>query len=65
MTDIRIVRLPSVVERTGLSARTIRRLVETGSFPAPVKLSRQAIGWSSEALDAWIRGRIENVNHRG
>jgi prophage regulatory protein len=57
MSDIRIVRMRAVQERTGLNARTIRRLVQRGDFPAPMKLSTRAVGWTSDQLDAWIKAR--------
>lgn len=47
----------AVQERTGLNARTIRRLVQRGDFPPPMKLSTRAVGWTSDQLDAWIKAR--------
>ena len=51
----RYVRWDEVLNRTGLSRRTIFRRMAAGSFPASVKLSEQVIGWPSEAIDDWMR----------
>lgn len=51
----RYVRWGEVLERTGLSRRTIFRRMAAGSFPAAVKLSDQVIGWPAEAIDEWMR----------
>ena len=42
----RILRIPEVVEITGLSRTTIWRRVKSGDFPAPVRLGepRDALG---------------------
>ena len=47
----RIVRLPEVLARTGLSRNTIYVRLAEGSFPKPV-------GWIEEELDEWIRQQI-------
>jgi len=54
-----ILRLPTVKERTGLSRSSIYAFVARGTFPAPVSLGARAVGWNSEAVDAWITGRVE------
>jgi prophage regulatory protein len=52
-----ILRLPTVKERTGLSRSSIYAFVARGTFPAPVSLGARAVGWNSEAVDAWEEGR--------
>lgn len=59
MNNVAIVRKPQVRVLTGLGDSTIRRLVKTGEFPAPVQLSPRAVGWRIEAVMAWIEGRKE------
>ncbi len=54
----RIVRLPDVQARTGLSPSTIYVRVTDGSFPMPVQLGAGAVGWIEEEADAWIREQI-------
>ena len=54
----RIVRLPDVQARTGLSRSTIYVRVAAGSFPKPVHLGARAVGWIESEVDAWIRQQI-------
>jgi len=53
----RILRKPAVVERVGLSGTTIWRLVRANNFPAPLKLSANAIGWIEADVEEWIAQR--------
>ncbi len=55
---LKLERLPSVIERIGLSRTTIWRQVKEGTFPAPVKLGPQAVAWPSAAIDEWIERKI-------
>lgn len=52
-----ILRLPEVSQATGLSRSTIYRLVQTGNFPPPLKLTTRAVGWYSTDIDTWIAAR--------
>jgi prophage regulatory protein len=49
------VRWDEVLERTGLSRRTIFRRMADGSFPASVNLSGHVRGWPAEAVEEWMR----------
>jgi len=53
-TPIRLLRLPEVIRRTGLSRTHLWRLAQRGDFPSPTHLGRSAF-WSSEAIDEWVR----------
>ena len=55
----RIVRLPEVMARTGLSRSTIYVRLGKGSFPKSVPLGARAVGWIEEEVDEWIRRQIE------
>ena len=55
---MRIVRLPGVQARTGLSRSTIRRRLADGSFPKPVPLGARAVGWIESEVDQWLREQI-------
>ena len=55
-----IMRLPAVVQETGLSKATIWRRVRTGDFPLPVRLGgpqSRAVGWRSEEVEEWVESR--------
>lgn len=55
----KILRLPNVKSRTGLSRSTIYLRVSEGSFPAPVSLGGRAVGWIESEVDEWLNQCIE------
>ncbi len=55
---VRILRLPEVQRRTGLSRSTIYVRLDQGRFPRPVSLGARAVGWIESEVDEWIRERI-------
>lgn len=50
----RIIRLKTVLDRTGLSRSTIYRKIAEGTFPSQVKISIHGAGWHESAIDRWI-----------
>lgn len=60
MTD-KMLRPSEVMERTGLSRTTLWRRVRAGTFPPPVELGANAIGWRSSAIDAWLANRPQRT----
>ena len=52
--ETRIVRLPEVMRLTGLSKTTIHRRYRAGTFPRPLRLGPQSIGWRREEVLAWL-----------
>ncbi len=55
---VRFLRLPEVLDRTGLSRSTIYVRLDQGRFPRPVSLGARAVGWIEAEVDEWIRERI-------
>ena len=53
-----ILRLPTVLNRTGLSRSTIYNKVSLGDFPLPISLGPRAIGWLESDVDAWLEAQI-------
>ena len=54
-TDLRAVRLPEIILRTGLSRTSIYRLMVEGKFPRHRRLSHKVALWRlSDEVDAWI-----------
>ena len=54
----RILRLPSVQARTGLSRSTIYLRIAEGTFPRQISLGARAIGWLEGDIDDWIEGLL-------
>ena len=55
----RLIRLPNVMARTGLSKTTIWRHSRSGEFPKSVNLTSGTVGWVEEEINDWIDARIE------
>jgi prophage regulatory protein len=53
----RMLKAPEVMERTGLSRTTIWRRVRAGTFPAPVELGVNSIGWQEASIAEWLNTR--------
>ena len=53
----RILRLPAVLERTGLSRSTIYLLLSRRAFPAPVRLTQRAVGWWDRDVVDWLKSK--------
>ncbi|MER9187080.1 helix-turn-helix transcriptional regulator [Mesorhizobium australicum] len=50
----RIIRLRTVLDRTGLSRSTIYRKIAEGTFPAQIKISVNGAGWRESDINRWI-----------
>jgi prophage regulatory protein len=60
----RILRLKSVLERTGLSRSTVYRKVQSRTFPKPLKISERCIGWRESDVESWLRSLVLNAGTR-
>lgn len=60
MMSMQVLRLPAVVQKTGLARATIYAHIAQGAFPAPIKLGLRASGWVEAEIDDWLAGRIAN-----
>ena len=49
----RYIRLPEVIDRTGLAKSTIYLKIKSGNFPPPVKLGTRASGWRDSDITKW------------
>lgn len=55
MSDVeRIIRLRTVLDRTGLSRSTLYRKIAEGTFPRQVPISVNGAGWHESAIKRWI-----------
>jgi prophage regulatory protein len=50
----RIIRLKTVLDRTGLSRATLYRKIGEGTFPRQVRISVHGAGWHESAVNRWI-----------
>jgi len=63
---MRILRLPEVINITGLSRATIWRKECDGSFPQRVRTGENSVGWKSTEIDEWIESlpRVPSPNSK-
>ena len=46
-----------VSERFGVSIKTLRRMMDAGDFPRPVRVGKSRIAWPEQQLVEWIASR--------
>ncbi len=54
----KILRLPSVKNRTGLSRSTIYLRISQGKFPKPIALGGRTVGWIEAEIENWLNTAI-------
>ncbi|CAA0129071.1 prophage regulatory protein [Chelatococcus caeni] len=54
----RIVRLKTVLARTGLSRSTIYRKIAEGTFPPQIKISVNGAGWKESDINRWVANPV-------
>jgi prophage regulatory protein len=60
----RLLRLPEVSHRTGVSEPRIYSLMKDDAFPRPVALGVNSRAWIEAEVDTWIDERIKARNER-
>ena len=55
----RFIRLPEVIDRTGLKRSSIYAAMQAGTFPTQIPLGERAVGWDSDVVDQWMEERIQ------
>jgi prophage regulatory protein len=60
----RIILVPEVLTRTGLSRASIHRLAKAGKFPVPRQISEHRIGWLDSEIDSWLKSRGTPIAYR-
>jgi len=51
----KILRLPGVISKTGLSRSTIYSMMAQKKFPAAVQLGARAIGWFESQINEFLQ----------
>ncbi|MEI2386168.1 AlpA family transcriptional regulator [Breoghania sp. JC706] len=54
----RIIRMKTVLARTGLSRSTIYRKIAEGTFPAKLRISTNGAGWHESDINRWIENPV-------
>jgi prophage regulatory protein len=50
----KILRMRTVLERTGLSRSTLYRKMHDGTFPHQIRISEHCCGWRESAINRWM-----------
>ena len=53
-----ILRLPSVMARTGLSRGSIYLRISQNRFPKQITLGGRAVGWVETEIDDWLNQQV-------
>lgn len=56
----KLLRLPQVLDRTGLKRTTLYEKMAAGEFCKPVRLAKRSVAWVESDVDGWIESRIKN-----
>ena len=51
----RILRIRSLLDRTGLSRATLYRKMQQGTFPKQIAISTRCAGWRESAVKDWMK----------
>ena len=54
----RIIRMKTVLARTGLSRSTLYRKIAEGTFPRQIPISVHGAGWHESAVNRWIANPV-------
>lgn len=52
-----LLRLPAVLQMTGLGRDSVYRLAREGLFPRPRKITERSSAWRADEVQAWIDSR--------
>lgn len=58
-TPTRILRLPAVLNRIGISRSSFYVLIENGEFPKPINLGARSVGWLESDAEDWLSAKIQ------
>lgn len=54
MSETMILRLPDVIQKTGISRSSIYSGIKAGTFPNHVALGPRAVGWRASDINGWL-----------
>ena len=52
--NINFLRKPALLKQLGISSSTLYRLIKSGGFPSPVKLSERISIWRLDEVIIWL-----------
>lgn len=64
-SSTRLIRLPEVADRVGLSKREVYRRIQQGRFPRGRRISHKVSVWIEADVTAWIADTLDTGNEDG
>lgn len=58
----RLVRMPEVCTRTGMSRSSLYKMISLKTFPPPKQLGGRSVAWLESDVEAWIDSRTSGRN---
>ena len=62
---MQFIRPRRVLEMIGVSRTTLWRMVQAGTFPRPVRITERNRGYLLEAVEAWMKARMDGALREG
>ena len=62
--DAEFLNEPEVLSRAVFSRSTLRRQIDAGSFPEPVRLSANRVAWRSSDVQEWLETRMASKREK-
>ena len=59
----RILRLPDVLDLTGLARSSLYAGMAAGQFPKSIKIGQRAVGWLEADIQNWIETKVLESKH--
>lgn len=56
--SVRMLRLPEVIKKVGLSRTSIYDLMQSNGFPKPYKIGVTAVAWLNTDIKLWMAEKI-------
>jgi len=56
---MKLIKLKTVMDCTGLARSTVYKFIAEGRFPKPVKLGARMVAWVESEIQEWIQEKIE------
>ena len=56
-TGLRLLRVPDVLAKIGLSKPTLYRMLKAKEFPQPITIRNSSL-WPEDEVDAWIKASV-------
>lgn len=59
MLDHKLIRLPQVLTKTGLSKSVLYDLISKSNFPKGILISKRIRVWDNEIINIWIKSKLD------